>query len=193
MLWQGNLLAKLSSLAVSDSPIGCIIIHPLAPPVNLTENIAVFLRTEPFFGLESVSTSGSSINQEQAWNCLQVWWSPGACLAPDWCITSVDTVHQQLFFQRPYLLSACRVALKLLQTLVPSSHCQLGSGKRALSNQTFNGKLGWGCPMNPNLFSYSSDCSEYWAQCSWKPAHVHLGRRHMLKSMGKASGDSEGN
>lgn len=49
-----------------------------------------------------------------------------------------------------------------------------------LSNQTLNSKLGSGCPVSPKLYSFSSGCSNSSVQCSWKTAHAHLGRRHML-------------
>lgn len=93
-----------------------------------------------FFGLKSVLTSDSSINQEQAWSCLQVWRSPSACLALNWCITSVDAVPQQLFFQRSCLFPACHTALRLSRAFCPSG--QVDNGKWSLWNQTFNGKLG---------------------------------------------------
>lgn len=41
-------------------------------------------------------------------------------------------------------------------------------------------------PSVSNLSSFSSDCSNSSTRCSWKPACVHLGRRHILKSTGSA-------
>ena len=166
------------------------------PPIGITSEYdrkySSVSQDLAFFGPESVSTSDSSVNREWAWNCLQVHWSPSACLALNWYITSVDAVPQWLFFQRPCSLSACDVALRLLQAFVPGGQCQLGSGKYSLSNQIFNDKLGSGCPVLPNLFSFFSDCSDSSEQCSWKPAYVHLGRRTVLKSMQDAFWDREG-
>lgn len=71
VLWQGNLLAIINSSTVSVSPL-----LPSLPtcrhPSEFNQKYSSVSQDSVVFGLESVATSDSSINQEQDWNCLQV-------------------------------------------------------------------------------------------------------------------------
>lgn len=46
--------------------------------------------------------------------------------------------------------------------------------------------------VSPSHFCFSSECSSSSTQCWWRPAHIHLGRKNILKSKRRAFGSSEG-